>query len=123
MQCLQLTRGEPPATKVDVALSGSFNESYGYVTIDGTKYTSAQTLKVAKGTSVTVHCGASFPFLSPSATIKLNGTTVAEGTYTEGVAITPAEYTFSVTNNCSIELSRKSNNAFEVFSATITMPT
>ena len=36
---------------VDVALSGTFDSTYGYVTIDGTKYTSAQTLTVAKGTS------------------------------------------------------------------------
>lgn len=121
MQCI-LPKKNIMISSFYVALSGTFSSSYGYVTIDGTKYTSAQTLTVAEGTSVTVYCGASFPFLLPSATIKLNGTTVAEGKLTDGEAAA-AEYTFSVTNNCSIELSRNSNNKIEVFSATITMPT
>lgn len=120
MQCI-LPKKNIMISSFDVALSGTFSSSYGYVTIDGTKYTSAQTLTVAEGTSVTVYCGASLPFLLSAATIKLNGTTVAEGTYTNGAAAA-AEYTFSVTNNCSIELSQNSNNKFEVFSATITMP-
>ena len=54
-----LRRGKASATTVDVALSGTFNSSKGYVTIDGTKYTDTQTLTVAKGTSVTVHCWSS----------------------------------------------------------------
>ena len=109
MQCLQLTRGEPPATTVDVAMSGAFNSSSGYVTIDGTKYTSAQTLTVAKGTSVTVYClGGS------SAYINLNGTTVAQGTSSKD-----AEYTFAVTDNCTIVLSQV---PFSHYYADITMP-
>ena len=121
MQCI-LPKKNIMISSFDVALSGTFSSSYGYVTINGTKYTSAQTLTVAEGTSVTVYCGASFPFLVRLATIKLNGTTVAEGTLTNKEAVA-AEYTFSVTNNCSIELSQNSNNGFDVFSATITMPT
>ena len=121
MQCI-LPKKNIMISSFYVALSGTFSSSYGYVTIDGTKYTSAQTLTVAEGTSVTVYCGASLPFMLGGATIKLNGTTVAEGTYNKGEAAA-AEYTFSVTNNCSIELSQNSNNGFEVFSATITMPT
>ena len=113
MQCLQLTRGEPPATTVDVALSGTFSSSYGYVTIDGTKYTSAQTLTVVKGTSVTVYCGSLL--FQQNSIITLNGTTVAQGT-----ADAAAEYTFSVTDSCSIVLSKTSQTA--VFSADITMP-
>ena len=115
MQCLQLTRGEPPATKVDVALSGSFNESYGYVTIDGTKYTSAQTLTVAKGTSVTVYCSSKVrPNMSK---ITLNGTTVAQGGKES-----PAEYTFAATDNCTIVLSKTSASQYSYYSAVITMP-
>ena len=119
MQCLQLTRGEPPATTVDVVLSGDFQDSYGYVTIDGTQYTSAQTLTVAKGTSVTVHCGSTFPM--PTAQnkliITLNGTTVAQG----GKG-SPAEYTFAVTANCSIVLTKKLASGFPYYTADITMP-
>ena len=113
MQCLQLTRGEPPKTTVDVVLSGDFHNSFGYVTIDGTKYTSAQTLTVAKGTSVTVHCGSLL--LQQNSIITLNGTTVAQGT-----SDAAAEYTFSVTDSCSIVLSETPQTA--VFSADITMP-
>lgn len=113
MQCLQLTRGEPPKTTVDVVLSGDFHNGFGYVTIDGTKYTSAQTLTVAKGTSVTVYCGSLL--LQSKSVITLNGTTVAQGT-----SDAAAEYTFAVTDSCSIVLSKTSQTA--VFSAAITMP-
>ena len=109
-------RGEPPATMVDVALSGSFNESYGYVTIDGTKYTSAQTLTVTKGTSVTVYCGSGNSF-SVRTKITLNGTTVAEGT-----SLTGAEYTFAVTDNCTITVTRKNVSGYIYYYADITMP-
>ena len=113
MQCLQLTRGEPPATTVDVVLSGKFSSSNGYVTIDGTKYTSAQTLTVAKGTSVTVHCGYAKPVSQTTPYIKLNGTKVAQGA--SGAA---AEYTFDVTDNCSIVVTL----AVDAYIADITMP-
>ena len=116
MQCLQLTRGEPPAMTVDVVLSGTFNSWHGYVTIDGTNYTSAQTLKVAKGTSVTVYCGGSSDNQQMNATIKLNGTTVAQGT-----ASAAAEYTFSVTDNCSIVMTKTGSTRYYC-SAAITMP-
>lgn len=97
---------------VDVALSGTFDSSYGYVTIDGTKYTSEQTLKVAKGTSVTVHCWSMHSSFKPKATITLNGTTVAQGTTSAA-----AEYTFAVTDNCSITITVGGYG-----SAAITMP-
>lgn len=112
MQCLQLTRGEPPATTVDAALSGDFHNTFGYVTIDGTQYTSAQTLTVAKGTSVTVHCGGLL--LQQNSIITLNGTTVAQGT-----SDAAAEYTFAVTDNCSIVMT-KLNSGY--YTAAITMP-
>ena len=98
---------------VDVALSGDFHSSYGYVTIDGTKYTSAHTVTVAKGTSVTVHCGGSSSTAQKYATIKLNGTTVAQGTTSAA-----AEYTFAVTDNCSIVITLAKNT----YNAAITMP-
>lgn len=111
-----LRRGKAPATTVDVALSGNFNSSYGYVTIDGTKYTSAQTITVAKGTSVTVYCGSSSSKLQVKSTITLNGTTVAQGTFSTG-----AEYTFAVTDSCGVALERKSQNG-TYYTAAITMP-
>ena len=101
---------------VNVALSGTFDSSYGYVMIDGTKYTSAQTVTVAKGTSVTVYCGSSSPPLLAKSTITLNGTTVAQGTSSAG-----AEYTFAVTDSCDVALERKTQNG-RYYTADITMP-
>ena len=105
-------RGEPPATTVDVALSGTFNSSYGYVTIDGTKYTAAQTVTVAKGTSVKVYCSASQSALMTKCKITLNGTIVAQG-----AQYSPAQYRFTTTDNCAIVLTSSG-----YYSAAITMP-
>ena len=101
---------------VDVALSGTFDSSYGYVMIDGTKYTSEQTLTVAKGTSVTVYCGSVESVLQKKSIITLNGTTVAQGTSSAG-----AEYTFAVTDSCDVALERKTQNG-RYYTAAITMP-
>ena len=105
-------RGEPPATTVDVTLSGTFDSSLDYVTMDGTKYTSEQTVTVAKGTIVTVYCGSKSPLSQKNAKITLNGTTVANGTTSAG-----AEYTFTATDNCAIVLTSVS-----YYYADITMP-
>ena len=117
MQCLQLTRGEPPATTVDVALSGIFDKSYGYVTIDGTKYASSQTVMVAKGTSVTVHCSGGSSVAKKNSYIRLNGTKVAQGTTSAA-----AEYTFAVTDNCTIKVKKIGKEPRSYFTADITMP-
>lgn len=102
---------------VDVALSGTFDSLGGYVTIDGTKYTSAQTLTVAKGTGVKVYCGGYHPVSQEIAYINLNGTNVAQGTTS-----TAAEYTFAVTDNCTVVLSKGTYYGNEYYSAAITMP-
>ena len=102
----------------DVALSGDFHITRGYVTIDGTKYTSAQTLKVAKGTSVTVHCNASSSLGKKKCEITLNGITVAQGT-----SDAATEYTFAVTSNCSIAISQEVYGEETIYyTAAITMP-
>ena len=113
-----LRRGEPPATTVDVALSGKFHTTRGYVTIDGTKYTSAQTLTVAKGTSVTVRCNSSSSTGKKKCKITLNGTTVAQGTSSAAT-----EYTFAVTSNCRIDISQEVyGDEIIYYTAAITMP-
>lgn len=110
-------RGEPPVTTVDVALSGKFDSYYGYVTIDGTKYTSVQTLTVAKGTSVTVYCWSSADVYKKNAKITLNGTTVANGTTNAA-----AEYTFAATDNCGIVMTINGSSKKSYYTAAITMP-
>ena len=103
---------------VDVVLSGDFHNSYGYVTIDGTKYKSAQTITVAKGTSVTVLCSASSSTGKKKCKITLNGTTVAQGGKSSA-----AEYTFAVTSNCSIAISKELFDEEIIYrTAAITMP-
>ena len=117
MQCSQVRRGDPPVMTVDVVLSGEFHYSYTSVEIDGTKYTSAQTVKVKKGMSVTVMVSGSNRY-TKQCKIALNGTIVATGSQTSG-----ANYTFTVTDNCSISFTV--NGAVEYmrfYSAAITMP-
>lgn len=116
MQCIQLRRGDPPKMTVDVVLSGSFNSSYGYVEIDGTKYASAQTVKVAKGTSVTVISSAS-RMSYKNCKITLNGEIVASGSNSSG-----ASYTFTVTDNCSISFTNTRYSVTNYYTADITMP-
>lgn len=98
---------------VDVALSGTFDRSYGYVTIDGTKYTSEQTLTVAKGTSVMVFCYASTSTFMSQCKITFNETIVAKGS-----SGSPAQYNFTATDNCSVYISYTGSWA----TAAITMP-
>ena len=117
MQCLQLTRGEPHVTTVDVALSGIFDKSYGYVTIDGTKYANSQTVTVAKGTSVMVHCSGGSSAAKKNSYIRLNGTKVAQGTTSAA-----AEYTFAVTDNCTIKVKKIGKAPRYYHAADITMP-
>ena len=116
MQC-RIPRMQTMISTVDVALSGTFDSSYGYVTIDGTKYTSAQTLKVAKGTSVTVRCSSNMASDRWNAKITLNGTTVAQGASTEA-----AEYTFAATDNCTITVTKAGTSQSRYYTAAITMP-
>lgn len=119
MQCIQLRRGDPPVMTVDVVLSGEFHQSHTSVKIDGTTYNSAQTVKVKKGTRVTVIASATSLKFGKNCTIALNGTIVAKGTQNGGAA----SYTFTVTDNCSISFTV--NGAAEYmrfYSAAITMP-
>ena len=119
MQCIQLRRGDPPVMTVDVALSGSFHNSYTSVEIDGTTYDSAQTVKVKKGTSGTVIASSHSTKFRRNCSITLNGNIVAKGT-ANGKA---ASYTFTVTDNCSILFTKKGSGSVTIFYvADITMP-
>lgn len=53
MQCLQLTRGEPPATTVTVTITGSGDSQRCYATINGTKQYGAGTHEVNTGDTIT----------------------------------------------------------------------
>lgn len=78
-----------------VTLSGSFNSSYGYVTINGTKYTSAQTVAVTAGTEISIYVAAQYSYMDDFAKVTLNGTTVQSGSGT---------YAHTVNSNCTISM-------------------
>ena len=75
MQCLQLTRGEPPAitTPVAVTITGSGNSNRCYATINGTKQYSAGTHEVYAGDTITFGVSG-YPFLTGF--VKVDGTEV-----------------------------------------------
>ena len=53
MQCLQLTRGEPPATTIAVTITGKGDSRRCYAIINGTKQHSAGTHEVNAGDTIT----------------------------------------------------------------------
>ena len=100
-----------------IKLSGSFHSAYGFIEIGRKTYTSAQTITVASGTSVTVTCSARYGEQRAKCTITLNKKTVAAGTGTS-----KATYTFAVTDHCNIEMNIKGTPISGYFYANITMP-
>lgn len=52
MQCLQLTRGEPPATTIAVTITGTGDASNCYATINGTKQYREGTHEVYAGDTI-----------------------------------------------------------------------
>ena len=77
MQCLQLTRGEPPVTTVAVTITGRGRERYCYATINGTNQYSAGTHEVNAGDTITFGV---YGARKSHGTITINGTRVLEVT-------------------------------------------
>ena len=97
----------------NLTLSGSVSSSYGLVYIDGKRRKKVGTFKVSKGTSVRVRCTGFSSTYQKQAEITFNGTLVSRGT-----SDAAAEYTFTVTDNCSVYIEYWNNWA----TAAITMP-
>ena len=74
MQCLQLTRGEPPSTTIAVTITGSGNSRYCYATINGTKQYEAGTHEVNVGDTITF--GVYGYNTSTAGWVKIDGTEV-----------------------------------------------
>lgn len=83
-----------------VTLEGTLDSSRGYVTINGTKYTSAQTITVTAGNTVNVYVGGSD---SSASKVTLNGTTVQTGTGT---------YSHVVKSNCTLTFTKNNLNKY-----------
>lgn len=114
MQCLQLTRGDAPSTKVTLEISGAGSGETCYVTVNGTKYYTATTFEMDVGTAVTV--GVASKQNRYTSKITLNGTTVASSS----MQTTSASYELTITDNCLITLSVPNDNTYGT--AAITMP-
>lgn len=89
-----LRRGPAPAKPVTVRLSGTFDSSYCYATIGGTKYTSSATLTLETGVTVEIYVSARITMAADkNCHVTLNGETVQRGGGT---------YTLTVTTDTSI---------------------
>lgn len=95
-----------------VTLSGVFDENYGYVTIDGVKYSAAQTVEAKAGATIYVHCMTSMGAVP--ATITVDGTEVANS----GSAYT-ATHTFTLAGNTTIAMTKNSSATY-CYNAAIT---
>ena len=87
-------------------LSGNMNSNYGYVIIDGTKYSSVQTILVEIGAEVTVFCSSELPSGQQKSFITKNRVTVAKGTSTDG-----ATYTWVITGATEVKFTRHAGSA------------
>lgn len=104
-----------------VKLLGSSSSLHAYVEISGIKYTETPSIQLKAGTQVLVHCSATNSQLNYNCRIFLNGgTTVAQGT--SGNNGKAAEYSFRVTDNCTIDFAFYKIANIQYYSASITMP-
>ena len=113
MNCIFLRRGykeiesEPPApSEYAVTISGA--NSYGYVTVDGTNYTSNKTVTVSAGKTISVTVNGA---TSSYSSVTLNGTTVKSGNGT---------YEHTVNANCTITFTRNGSGTRWGYKAAIT---
>lgn len=85
---------------VTVSITGSyFDSTYGYVTINGTKYTSATSVEVSKGAEIAVCVGSNNTTAGTNCYIVKNGETVQSGQGT---------HTFTADGNVSIAMDKGS---------------
>ena len=116
MQCLQLTRGEPPVLSIAVTITGSGDSSKCYAIINGTKQYSAGTHEVNAGDTITFGVAGSI-FLYGSVTI--DGTQVLK--VTSGSLQT---YDWTVPNGIStIEIAMALPSLSGTYSGRITVTT
>jgi hypothetical protein len=83
------------STECNVTLTGTLDSERGYVTINGTKYSTAQTVTAKAGDTVYVYCYSSLGVLPPD--ITLNGTSVDTNSSSN-----VAEYTFALATDTAI---------------------
>ena len=97
MAVLLTGMGVIPEFPAIVTITGSGNANYSYVTINGTKYTSAATLEVEPGTVITAHVGTYTTAGMPYTGVIVDGSIVLAN-------IMSGDYNYTVTDDCAIEL-------------------
>ena len=103
MNCIFLTRGKPPKSGFTLTLTGALDASGGYVTVSGTKYTTAKALELDAGTEVAVHVGGS-AVRGPK--ITYNGTTVSLSDFGK------CTYTFSLSADTTITFAKFGSSTY-----------
>lgn len=83
----------------EAAGAGTTTSEYAAVVINGTAYTSAETVEVASGTTITLRTNASHPNYRSGTKIVIDGVTVAKGTTSAA-----ASYIYTPTGNITVTL-------------------
>ena len=110
MNCIFLTRGEPPKSGFTLTLTGELNAKGGYVTVSGTKYTTAKVLELNAGTEVAVYVGGN---AYSGQKITYNGITVLLGDFGGGT------YTFSLSADTTITFEKLGSSSSYYYTASI----
>lgn len=115
-----LRRGIPAKKIVDpnIVLSGSLESSMAYITVNGAKYYTAQTLTVQPGATVYVLAGWVRGGDGPNTTITFDGVEVARGAMN-----VKAEYSFEIQNSVNIVFTQKQGMRSEYYTCAITTVT
>ena len=111
MNCIFLTRGEPPKSGFTLTLTGELNATGGYVTVSGTKYTTAKALELNAGTKVSVYVGGR---AYSGQKITYNGTTVLLGDFGGGT------YTFSLSADTTITFAKFGSSSYYYTASIVT---
>ena len=105
-------------TPPTITISGNrLDSTYGYVTINGSKYTETATVVVERGAAITVVCGADHSSIYNATSITFNGQTVAQGVS----GTSTISHSFTATKDTIITMNMYSpNGAYVAYSAAIT---
>lgn len=98
-------------TGFTIKTTGTFDATRGYVTIAGTKYTSAAEVQVNAGDEISVYVDASAMAASRQCWVQKDGTQVQNGSGT---------YTFTAEADATINMTRNVSGRYSYYTCTIT---
>lgn len=97
--------------KYIAAISGTLSTSYGYATINDTKYKDEASVEIERNTEITVFVSSSRSSLRENCQVTMNGTVVQSG---------HGSYTFTAASNVSIVFERVESGRYNYFTCDIT---